>query len=113
MTQRTCNIIRACKGTLYPEIENKIDRVRTYMSEECDCPVEAYTDKATENIVVYAMYDYIDTCDKPSTFLRLMKDANCVAEDLTLTERICTAFSLVKVRNERGYVNGFIADFFE
>lgn len=112
MTQRTCNIIRACKGSLYPEIESKIDRVRTYMSEECDCPLEAYTDTEMENIIVEAMYDYIDTCDRPSSFLRQMRD--CIIKDLTLTERICTAFSLVRVRGEHGgYVNGFIADFFK
>ena len=112
MTQRTCNIIRACKGSLYPEIENKIDRVRTYMSKECDCPIEAYTDEEAENIIVEAMYDYIDTCDRPSSFLRQMRD--CIIKDLTLTERICTTFSLVRVRDEHGrYVNGFIADFFK
>ena len=102
MTERTFNIICACKGTLYPEIDNKIDRVRKYMSEECDCPIEAYTDEETEDIVVNAMYDYVDTCDKPSVFLRQMRD--CVIKDLTLTERICTAFSLVQVRNKHEYL---------
>lgn len=111
MTERTFNIIRACKGTLYPEIESKIDRVRTYMSEECGCPIEEYTDVEMENIVVEAMYDYIDTCDKPSTFLRQIRD--CVIKDTTLTQRICNAFGVTRVRNAEGkYVNGF-ADFFK
>ena len=112
MTQRTFNIIRACKGTLYPEIESKIDRVRTYMSEECGCPIEAYTDVEMENIVVNAMYDYIDTCDRPSVFLRQVRE--CMVKDLTLTERICIAFSLTRVRNSEGeYINGFKVDFFK
>ncbi len=111
MTERTFNIIRACKGTLYPEIESKIDRVRTYMSEECGCPIEEYTDVEMENIVVEAMYDYIDTCDKPSIFLRQIRD--CINKDSTLTERICNAFGVTRVRNAEGkYVNGF-ADFFK
>lgn len=112
MTQMTCNIIRACKGCLYPEIESKIDRVRTYMSEECGCPLEAYTDEEIENIVVDAMYDYIDTCDRPSTFLQQIRE--CVVEDLTLTERICIAFSLARVKNSEGkYINGFAEAFFK
>lgn len=112
MTQRTFNIIRDCKGALYPEIENQIDRVRKYMSEECDCPIEVYTDEATENIVVNAMYDYIDTCDRPSTFLRQVRE--CMVKDLTLTERICIAFSLTRVRNAEGkFINGFKAEFFK
>lgn len=111
MTERTFNIIRACKGTLYPEIESKIDRVRTYMSEECGCPIEEYTDVEMENIVVEAMYDYIDTCDKPSTFLRQIRD--CVIKDTTVIQRICNAFGVTRVRNAEGkYVNGF-ADFFK
>ena len=106
MTERTYNIIRACKGAIYPEIESKIDRIRTYMSNECNCPIEEYTAAVTENIIVDAMYDYIDSCDKPSLFLRQMRD--CVIKDLTLTERICVAFSLAQVRDKNGrHVNGF------
>ena len=55
------------------------------------------------------MYDYIDTCDKPSAFLSLFNnvyDRNC----MSLAERIAIAFTLVKVRdNSQGgkYINGF------
>ena len=111
MTKRTCNIIRACKGSLYPEIESRIERIKTYMSEECCCPKECYRDDVIESILMNAVYDYIDTCDRPSTFLRLMND--CVALHLTLTERICIAFTLVKVRGDNGYVNGFKEEFFK
>ena len=111
MTRRTFNIICACKGTLYPEIESKVDRIRAYMSEECDCPIEEYTDAETEQIVVNAMYDYIDTCDRPSTFLRQIRE--CVVKDLTLTEKICIAFSITRVRNSEGkFINGFKEEFF-
>ena len=113
MTKRTCNIIRACKGNLYPEIKGKVDRVRTYMSKECMCPLSTYTTAVTESIVVEAMCDYIDTCDKPSTFLRQVRDTKeALIRDLTLTERICIAFSLVQVKNGDGeYINGFDAEF--
>ena len=111
MTQRTCNIIRACKGSLYPEIESRIERVKTYMSEECLCKKEWYTDEEMENIMVDAVYDYIDTCDRPSTFLRLMND--CIAKDVCITQRICIAFTLVKVKNDDKYINGFKEEFFK
>lgn len=111
MTQRTCNIIRACKGTLYPEIENRIDRVKAYMSEECDCPIEHYTDNIIESIIINAVYDYIDTCDRPSTFLRLIND--CIERDLNMVEKICIAFTLVQVKRSDGeYINGFKEEFF-
>ena len=115
MTKRTCNIIRACKGNLYPKITNKIDRVRAYMSEECICPLDVYTDALMEFIMVEAMYDYIDSCDKPSIFLRQMRETKeALIRDLTLTERICIAFSLVQVRDDNGdYVNGFDEDLFK
>lgn len=111
MTQRTCNIILACKGSLYPEIDSRIERVKAYMSDVCACPKEWYTDKEVESIMVNAVYDYIDTCDKPSTFLRLMYD--CIAKDVSLTQRICIAFTLVKVKNDDEYVNGFKEVFFK
>lgn len=110
MTQRTCNIIRACKGSLYPEIEDRIERVKTYMSEECLCAKEYYTDEEMESIMMDAVYDYIDTCNRPSTFIRLMKD--CIAKDINLIERICIAFTLVKVKNDDEYINGFKEEFF-
>lgn len=111
MTQRTCNIIRACKGSLYPEIESRIERVKTYMSEECLYKKEWYTDKEMESIMIDAVYDYIDTCDKPSGFLRLIRD--CIAKDLSIVEKICIAFTLVKVKSGDKYINGFKEEYFE
>ncbi len=110
MTQRTCNIIRCCKGTLYPEISNRIERIKMYMSEECAYPIECYTDREIESILASAVYDYIDTCDKPSAFLRDIIE--CIPRSLTLAERICSAFTLVQVKGNSGYVNGFKEEFF-
>ena len=110
MTQRTCNIIRACKGSLYPEIESRIERVKTYMSEECLCKKEWYTNEEMEYIMIDAACDYIDTCDRPSAFLRLMNDS--IAKDVSLIERICIAFTLVRVKNNEQYINGFKEEFF-
>lgn len=112
MTQRTCNIIMACKGNIHPEIDGKIERVKEYMSDECCCGKECYTDELMESIIVNAAYDYIDTCDKSSSFLRLIR--NCINKDLSLMEKICIAFSLTQVkRNDGEYINGFKEEFFK
>ena len=37
MTERTYNIIMACKNA---EHGDTIDAVREYMAKECDCPIE-------------------------------------------------------------------------
>lgn len=111
MEQRTCNIIRACKGSLYPEIDNRIERVKAYLSKECGCPEEYYTEEIMESIMIDAMYDYIDTCNKPSTFLRMIR--NCIKKELSLTEKICVAFTLVQVKKDDKYINGFKEEFFK
>lgn len=112
MTKRTCNIIRACKGRLYSDINGELNRVKAYMSEACDYPIEDYTDEQMEQIVLEAMCDYVDTCDKPSYFLRLVSNAG-LGRNLTFTEKACIAFALVNVKDDNGYINGFTAEMFE
>jgi hypothetical protein len=87
-----------------------MDRIKAYMADECGCLVTDYTDDVMESIIRNAVYDYIDTCDKPSTFLRLANE--CIEKNLNITERFCVAFTLVQVRNNGKYVNGFKEDFF-
>lgn len=114
MTQRTCNIIRACKGSIYSEIADPIDRVKAYMSDECDYPAEQYTTGDIQGILTDAVYDYIDTCDRPSYFLRLMIETRAYENKVpTRIQRICRAFILVQVKNDTGYINGFKEEFFK
>ena len=103
MTRRTYNIIMACKKN---EKANCIESVREYMSKECMCPIEYYGEIEMGNIMRDAMYDYIDTCDKPSSFLREM-DSIFGYASLSKAELIARTFRLVRVRNDNGYVNGF------
>lgn len=106
MTERTYNIIMACKHR--PENTATItDSVRIYMSNECDCPIHHYSERQINRIMKTAMYDYIDTCDKPSVFLRSFDDV-IGKEDMSIGEQIAIAFSLVRVCDgARHYVNGF------
>lgn len=73
MTQRTLNIINICKGnTKYKHLfDNKpmLDAIKEYMAEECGCEIEWYTEKEMLNIMLDAMYDYLETCDNIRKFL--------------------------------------------
>lgn len=106
MTQRTCNIILACKGKLYGDTIGMPTRVAKYMSEECACDIEAYTEDVLEGIMLTALYDYVDSCDRPSGVLHDIFQPNIKYS--SLTAQICSALALVRVRNNDGsYVNGF------
>lgn len=105
MTKRTYNIIIACKNR--NGHANCIESVREYMSKECMCPVNYYDETDMGRIMKEAMYDYIDTCDKPSVFFRNM-ETMFGYEMLSIGEKIGRAFALVQVRDRDGnYVNGF------
>ena len=111
MTERTFNIIMACKHHSDND-ENIYYAVKRYMSKECMCPENFYSEVQMAEIMRNAMYDYIDTCDKPNAFLRLF-DRVYDREFISLSERIARAFTLVKVRDNRQggkYINGFTAE---
>lgn len=106
MTQRTCNIIKACKNCYGYSESTQLDRVKKYMSAECCYSIENYTDDMMDGIMFGAMYDFIDTCDKPSVFLHELN--NIVhKEKYSRAEQIAIAFELVQVRENGWYVNGF------
>lgn len=111
MTERTFNIIMCCKGKLYPEVEGGIDRIKMYMSEECDCSPEDYGWVELKKIMQEAAFDYIDTCDKPSAFLRSILCNKVPGISTAIV--ICNAFKEVRVRDESGnYVNGFTEELY-
>lgn len=108
MTQRTCNIIKACKKPQKYKTDNEVEAVKRYMSIECNCPIERYTDGIIENIMLEAMYDYIDTCDCPSFFLREMNTLYN-ADKLDVATKIARTFVLVQVKADKdeNWINGF------
>lgn len=108
MTQRTCDIIMACKGNMGLSIiqYSAIERVKRYLSWLCKCPLETYSSQIMEKIISEALFDYVDTCDKPSAILRRITDIT--PEPLSIAEKIAIAFVLEDVSagiNE--YMNGF------
>ncbi|MBQ7673572.1 MAG: hypothetical protein IJT36_03485 [Alphaproteobacteria bacterium] len=110
MKKRTMEIIAVCKGgTRYDSGKNLTDKVKSYMSETCRCDKNYYTDSVLSKIMTEAMYDFIDTCDVPSSFLRKVNGLKWLTENLA--ERICMAFQTVEIRSGWTYINGFNADY--
>lgn len=110
MNQRTCNIIRCCKGAceLVSETTQPMDAIAAYMSKECGCPVRDYKGRLMESILMEAMFDFFSTADNPEYELRQLFHQYANHEP-SLNERICTMFQLTKVYDhaEGKYVNGF------
>lgn len=62
MQDRTVNIILIAKR--FGEIQDIKERIAKYMSEECDTPVETYTDGILYSIVRQAFFDYLWSASK-------------------------------------------------
>lgn len=107
MNQRTCNIIMCCKGnTEFAQFGNPVYAIKRYMGEECDYDWRKYSESHILNILLDAVEDYLDTADKPSSFIWSLRQGRKFYNNDA--EIICSAFRDVSVRNEFGkYVNGF------
>ena len=106
MTNRTFNIIMACKQWNKNDI---VENVKVYMSKECDVPITEYTQCQISDIMMEAMYDYIDSCDKPSSFLREIEyNRNYYGITVSIGEIIAMSFKNTMVLDRNGnYINGF------
>lgn len=109
MKQRTCNIIMCCKGhcNLDGAGDTPLEGIAAYMSNECACPKEDYKGRLMESILLEALYDYLNSADKPGFDLRQLFYQYAL-HDPSLSERICTMFQLIQVRDDSlRCVNGF------
>lgn len=109
MKQRTCNIIMCCKGHCQLEGagETSMEAIAAYMSNECACPKEDYKGALMESILREALFDYLNSADKPGFELRQLLYQYATYHP-SISERICTMFQLTRVRNDDGsYTNGF------
>ena len=108
MDQRTLNIIYICKShTKYWDgADNLLEAVRNYIADECGLETQDLTDSHMLEIMYDAMSDYLDNCDSPKAFMWQLKDV-LMRDSENLPLRIGIALSLVQVRNNGNYVNGF------
>ncbi len=110
MKQRTCNIIMCCKGhcKLVEKGTSQLDAIAAYMSKECGCPKDDYEGRLMESILREALFDYISGANNPGFELReLLREPPYYCSNPTLSDRICSMFTLVGVQNDDGYINGF------
>ena len=110
MEQRTLDIINILKGNTkycnYYSEANMIESIKQYMADECAYKAEWYTEEDMLDIMYGAMADYLDHCDKPSAFMWGLKN-QIITQPNNLPRRIAIELSLVKVRENGNYVNGF------
>ena len=104
MTERTYNIIMACKQVAHGDV---IEAVKEYMSKECDVPIEEYTQSQMSKIMKTAMFDYLDSCDNPSVFAKYLMEVDNYFDHVSLGEKIALAFRSVRVKKGDTYINGF------
>ena len=115
MEQRTCNIIMCCKKNTeidpgknppFMDRSTMYRNVAAYMSRECACAMDDYTEELMGSILKEALFDYLDTADRPGSDLRNLFNQYNFTEP-TMSDRIINMFQLVRVKEEGKPVNGF------
>lgn len=101
----------------YSEFNTYREIINLYMSLYSGTQLEFYDTprgrNVIDNVVMEVLYDYIDTCDKPSFFLKSISEIKDImeyrGEEADMTEVICSALVNTQVlsRNENLYINGF------
>lgn len=109
MTQRTFNIILCCKNT-EAGLSRKED-VINLLCRECNGDKEDYTDSVLSAVLEEAICDYIDGCEKPSSFIRSYIEAGKYID--SEIDKILSAFAMTQIRRGKEYINGFNDKLFE
>lgn len=94
LLDRSVNIIMLTKRFGKPDEVKKA--IAQYMSEECDCPIEVYTDSVLYSIVKEAVFDFIRCANERGSmiaFFREYLDANYEKD----VDRLIIALSMARV----------------
>lgn len=108
MSDRSVNIILITKRfDTFKEIKQAI---ALYMSEECICPIAAYTDSILFNIVEDVMFDFFHHASERHhiiAFTRTIVESDCE----TMLNKMLLALSLTRVADVNDgkvkYINGW------
>ena len=107
MTQRTANIIGLCKGQSRRYNSVSIRRaIAMYLGNELTVDIDCFYDSQIEDVIMTAFYDFIDTADSPSTFLKSIFN-NPANMALSIPSRIIVAFGSLQIKDNGEYINGF------
>ena len=88
-----------------------------YMIEYSGCDREVYTNEKIENIIYEVFCDFINCVDRPSSQFYQMRESKKILELTGMTFNIydlmLSAMSMVQVRDDNGYINGFTEEMFK
>ena len=102
MEDRTINIILITKRFGKPDNVKKA--IAKYMSEECDCPIETYTDDVLISILRNAMFDFLHNASRRQdiiAFIREIVDGHCGYDKMI--DRIIIAMAMIQVCEKQGW----------
>lgn len=91
---RTINIMMIAKCFPINQMKSEIAK---YMSEECNCPIECYTDDVIYSIVKTAFIDWLDCCDRPRMHGLINAYFDRIEKYSDETERMLIALGLSQV----------------
>ena len=102
MEDRTINIILITKRFGPPNIVKKA--IAKYMSEECNCPIETYTDSILMSIIKEAMFDFLHNASRKSDMIAFTRE---IVEGHwgynNMLDRIIIALGMIQVREKDGW----------
>ena len=102
MEDRTINIILITKR--FGEPNNVKKAIAKYMSEECDCPIETYTDRVLMSIIKEAMFDFLHNASRKRdmiAFIREIVDGHRGYDKMI--DRIIIAMAMIQVCEKQGW----------
>ena len=118
MEKRTAEIIMICKGQHdYGEDLGHKEAIAAYLSDQCGCPIEYYTEDVINNVIWDTAIDYTNSFKehRPGSFLLCVKEVfsrhnNPMVQNINRIdwyEALCIAFQMAQIKNDTGYINGF------
>ena len=91
---RTANIILLTKR--FGEPDNVKKAIAQYMSEECICPIETYTESILFGIIRNAAYDFLHHVSRRSDAVRFVRElTECRYEKMI--DRLIVALAMIQV----------------
>lgn len=107
MNKRTLRIINICKcNTRYNVGKSQQEAIISYLSEVHKMPIEFYTETELTRILKEVFYDFLDSCDKPSYYL---KEIDRFIIHASYNGAIIDVLALIDVYDtgEDKWINGF------
>jgi hypothetical protein len=101
MNDRTINIILITKRFGKPNNVKKA--IAKYMSEECNCPIETYTDSILMSILKEAMFDFLHNASRKSDMIAFTREIVEEHRYDSMLDKIIIAFSMIQVCEKDGW----------